>query len=177
MKKQFLFTLLASMLLVMNVNAQVDVQKEGYQFTLEKGLDCTDVKSQGSTGTCWSFATSSFLESELIRNGNGEHDLSEMHVVKNIYKDKARNYVLRQGKANFSQGSLSHDAINATMRNGLVPEEVFSGLDAGQKRHDHGEVSSVLKGMLDGVLKRKKLSPKWKQAFEAVLDVYFGEKP
>lgn len=162
---------------VFSLTAQVDMEKEGYQFTLEKTLDCTDVKSQGNTGTCWSFATSSFLESELIRSGKGKHDLSEMYIVKNIYKDKAKNYVLRQGKAQFSQGSLSHDVINAAFRNGIVPEEVFSGLDEGQKKHDHGEVSAILKGMLDGVLKRKRLSPKWKSAYEAVLNVYFGDTP
>ena len=29
--------------------------------------DANAVESQGQTGTCWSFAASSFLESELIR--------------------------------------------------------------------------------------------------------------
>ncbi len=148
-----------------------------YQFTTDKKLDCTAIKNQGRTGTCWSFATSSFLESELMRMGKGEHNLSEMHVVKNVYKDKARNYVLRQGKANFSQGSLSHDLIRTAAQQGLMPEDAFSGVLKGEKGHNHGEMEAALKGMLDGVLKQKRLSSKWKKAFNAVLDVYLGESP
>lgn len=157
------------------LTAQVQFDKKSkYQFLVQKKIDCTDVKSQGRTGTCWSFATASFLESEMIRKGNGYHDLSEMFVVRNIYKDKARNYVLRQGKANFSQGSLSHDLIRVAKRHGVVPESVYSGkLEEGQK-HDHGEMEAVLKGILDGVLKRKKLSKTWSKAFDCVIDTYLG---
>ena len=35
-------------------------------------LSVNDVESQGKTGTCWSYATASFLESELIRLGKGK---------------------------------------------------------------------------------------------------------
>ena len=76
-----------------------------YDFEIKNQLKCTEIKNQAKTGTCWSFASSSFMESELMRMGKGEHNLSEMFVVRNIYKDKARNYLLRQGKANFIQGS------------------------------------------------------------------------
>ena len=157
---------------------QVDVaEKSGYEFKTVEKIECTPVKSQGKTGTCWSFATSSFLESEVIRKGKGYHDLSEMFVVRNVYKDKAKNYVLRQGKANFSQGSLSHDLINVAHKYGVVPESVYSGKLDGAENHDHGEMIAVLKGMLDGVLKRKNLSPNWSKAFDCVVDVYLGEMP
>jgi len=148
-----------------------------YQFKIESNVNCTPVKSQDRTGTCWSFATSSFLESELIRMGKGEHDISEMYTVRNIYKDKARNYVLRQGKANFSQGSLAHDPIFVAYRNGIVPEEAYSGLLEGEKKHDHGEMQSMMKGMLDALIRRKKISNKWMPAIEQVLNVYLGEAP
>ncbi|MFK8100965.1 MAG: aminopeptidase C [Saprospiraceae bacterium] len=160
--------------------AQVDTKKKktsNYQFTVQEKIDCTPVKSQGRTGTCWSYATSSFLESELIRKGKGKHDLSEMFAVSNIYKDKARNYVYRQGKANFSQGSLAHDPIAVAKRYGIVPEAVYSGKEKEAKRHDHSEMEKALKGMLDGVLKQKRLSKKWFTAFQAVLDVYLGSTP
>lgn len=148
-----------------------------YDFEIEKKIDCTAVKSQDRTGTCWSFATASFIESELIRMGKGQHDLSEMFVVKNIYKDKARNYMLRQGKANFSQGSLSHDLIRVAAAEGLVPEKVYSGRLANEKKHNHGEMEAGLKGFLDGVRTQKRLSPKWKVAFDAILDTYIGATP
>ena len=148
------------------VNAQ-------YDFKEVKKLACTEVKSQDKTGTCWSFATSSFLESEILRIGKAEADISEMFIVSNIYQDKARNYLLRQGKANFSQGALSHDAIRAFDQFGAVPESVFSGLKDGQK-HNHSEMEAALKGMLDGILKQKRLSKNWQSAVKAILDVYIG---
>ena len=158
--------------------AQVDIEKKtGYEFETTNSIECTPVKSQGNTGTCWSFATSSFLESEIIRNGKGYHDLSEMFVVRNVYRDKAKNYVLRQGNANFSQGSLSHDLINVAKKYGVVPESVYSGKLDGAEKHDHSEMIAVLKGMLDGVIKRKNLSPQWPVAFDCVVDVYLGEMP
>lgn len=137
-------------------------------------IGCTPIKSQDRTGTCWSFSTCSFIESELMRMGKGQHDLSEMFVVRNIYRDKARNYVLRHGKANFSQGSLCHDFINTIARHGIVPDNVYSGKLDGAAKHDHGELEAVLKGYLDGLLTRKRLSDKWDDGFDAILDVYLG---
>ena len=147
-----------------------------YDFRDEVNAGCTSVKNQQKTGTCWSFATCSFLESELIKNGKGHLDLSEMFVVRNIYKDKARNYVLRQGKANFSQGSLAHDFVNTVGNYGIVPETVYDGKEQ-TNIHNHSEMEAVLKGMLDGLKDQKKLSTKWKDAFDAVLTTYIGEYP
>ena len=153
------------------------VKSGKYEFTIDTEISCSPVRSQDRTGTCWCFAGTSFLESELMRRSEGTHDLSEMFVVKNIYRDKALNYVLRQGKANFSQGALAHDYLNAIEKYGIVPEEVFSGKTVGEKAHNHGEMEVLLKGMLDGVVKQKKLSPRWNDAFGRVLDVYLGESP
>ncbi len=170
-------TLLSLLLMpFFSTNAQVEAVNE-YQFKLEATVSCTPVKSQDRTGTCWSYATSSFLESELIRMGKGEHDISEMYTVRNIYKDKARNYVLRQGKANFSQGSLAHDPMFVAYHHGIVPEEAYSGLLEGEEKHDHGEMQTMMKGMLDALLKRKNLSPKWKLAMDQILNVYLGAAP
>lgn len=148
-----------------------------YNFEIIYNCECTSVKNQQRTGTCWSYSTVSYLESELIRMGKPTFDLSEMHVVRNIYSDKARNYVLRQGKANFSQGSLGHDVMRAYKMNGIVPESVFSGLREGETVHDHSEMEAALKGMLDGIVKSKKPSSKWQNGFEAVMDVYMGDCP
>ena len=148
-----------------------------YKFNTETKIECTEVKNQARTGTCWSFATASFIESELIKAGKGQIDLSEMFVVRNIYEDKAHNYVLRHGKANFSQGSLAHDLIRMMEKNGVVPDDAYSGLVNQEKTHNHGEMEAGLKGFLDGILKQKNLSTKWKPAFNAVLDVYLGPEP
>lgn len=148
-----------------------------YDFKEDMRLDCTPVKNQARTGTCWSFATASFIEAEAMRKGHGEHNLSEMFVVQNIYRDKASNYILRQGKANFSQGALAHDLMRIMQNQGIVPEEVYSGLMPGEEKHNHSELEAGMKGFLDGVLKHRPVSPKWKAAFDGILVGYLGSAP
>jgi bleomycin hydrolase len=149
-----------------------------YTFSAEKMAPCTEIKNQQKTGTCWSFATTSFLESEAIRMGQKDIDLSEMYVVHNIYKDKAANYVLRQGKANFSQGALAHDLIRAVAKHGVIPESVYSGRDNEEESYNHSELEKGLKGFLDGIISAKKIdSYNWQNAVDAILDVYMGDTP
>ncbi|MCC6724356.1 MAG: aminopeptidase [Saprospiraceae bacterium] len=169
MKKTFLFA--AAMLVAFFAQAQ-------YQFTLTSDCNCTSIKNQQNTGTCWSFATSSFLESELIRMGKKEeYDLSEMFFVRQIYLDKAQNYVYRQGKAQFGQGGLSHDVIKAFVEAGAVPESVYSGKLAGDYMHDHSELEVALKGMLDVIAAQKRPSNKWLASTAGILDAYLGKAP
>lgn len=153
-----------------NISAQ-------YKFKAEKLVDNSEIKNQARTGTCWSFATASFIESELLRTNKGNVNISEMFIVRNIYKDKARNYILRQGKANFSQGSLSHDLIRMASKVGMVPESAYSGLVGDETSYDHSEMEKGLKGFLDGVKESKQLSTKWPMAFDCILDTYMGAAP
>lgn len=148
-----------------------------YSFSDVSMVQCTEVKNQARTGTCWSFATASFLESELQRMGKGTVNLSEMYVVRSIYKDKAMNYMMRQGKANFSQGSLAHDLIRIISKSGIVPESAYNGRLKAKAAYDHSEMEAGLKGFLDGVRTQKRLSPTWKVAFNDILDAYMGTVP
>ena len=156
--------------------AEEEVPRE-YTFDVKINLEHTDVKSQDQTGTCWCFAGASFIESELIRQGKGKHELSEMFVVRNIYFDKAQNFLLRKGKAQFSEGALAHDFLNAAGTYGLVPDEVYSGLTDGSQTHNHGEMAAVLEGMLKALVERRRLSDDWDEAYRAVLDTYLGSAP
>lgn len=79
---------------------------DGFRLNDLVSLPATSVKVQGMSGTCWSFAGISFLESELIRQTGQEYDLSEMFPVRQAYFEKARNYILRQGTARFTEGEL-----------------------------------------------------------------------
>lgn len=148
-----------------------------YQFNTSNDLACTAIKNQGRTGTCWSFTTVSYLESEILRQGKSLEDLSEMYIVRSTYLDKAKNYFLRQGKANFSQGSLSHDVIKAFARDGIVPDEVFSGLKDGVNRHDHNQLEKELKSFLDEQIKAQTPMVDWTPEFEAIMDKHLGEAP
>jgi bleomycin hydrolase len=120
-----------------------------YKFTDMIELSSSPVKSQGLTGTCWSFSTSSFIESEIKRITGKDIDISEMYHVRNTYPKKAWHYVMRQGKTQFSEGGLAHDVFNTIQEYGLVPESAFSGLDKEATSHNHAELVAVLKGMLD----------------------------
>lgn len=148
-----------------------------YEFKDAQRVDCSTVKSQDITGTCWSFSTASFLESELMRMGKHEVDISEMFIVRNIYLDKARNYILRQGATNFSQGALAHDLIRMADQKGLVLESDYAGLTGGDSIHNHSEMEAAMKGFLDGVKKQKTVSDKWMTAFGGILDAYMGALP
>ncbi len=140
-------------------------------------LSATPVKNQAMTGTCWSFSTTSLVESEAIRNTKQELDLSEMFTVRNIYIEKAKNYILRQGKAQFGEGGLGHDVIRAIGLYGAVPDEAYSGLKQGQKMHDHSKMVSQLQNYLDGLLKSRPLPDNWLDGYKKILDDNLGVAP
>jgi len=146
----------------------------GYKFKNVKEIKNTPVENQQATGTCWSFATTSFIEAELIRMGKEPMDLSEMYFVRYAYLDKADNYVRFHGTANFGQGGQAHDVINVVKKYGFVPEDQYKGLNYGSEIHNHSELVSVMKGFLDGMLKSSKPSQVWDVAFMAILDTYLG---
>ncbi|MDG1475527.1 MAG: C1 family peptidase [Vicingaceae bacterium] len=141
--------------------------------------DANPVESQGQTGTCWSFSTSSFLESEIIRTKKGTHNLSEIFVARQVYVRKAENFVGRHGKAQFGEGSLGHDLMNAIDKYGIVPTEVFDGLQLNSEKHNHAELANILEAFLKAIIqnKGKKLTPVWMDAYNALLDVYLGKFP
>lgn len=153
--------------------------KSEFQFTVVTQLDASSVKNQADTSTCWSFATSSFLESELLRMGKGTFDLSEMFFVRHVYPRKALNYVQRHGNSTFGPGSLSGDVLRTLAEHGAVPESVYDGKFIGQSKHNHREMDAVLAAMLDAIIanKGKRLSPAWRDAIEGALDAYLGPIP
>jgi bleomycin hydrolase len=148
------------------------------KFTILYDIETTPVKHQGKTGTCWNFATQSFLETELIRMGKGEYDLSEMYVVRNIYPIKAEKYIRYHGLTSFDQGGQAHDVLMAMDKYGLIPEEVYPGKISTEELHNHKEMVAVLKGSMDAVISTKgKISGNWKYVCGSVLDIYLGENP
>lgn len=162
--------------------AQDDVKaekEEGYVFTSVKDIPTTSVKNQYRSGTCWSFSSMSFLETELIRLGKGEHDLSEMFVVWNTYSQKSINTVRWHGNLNFGGGGAFHDVTWAFENFGAIPEEVYSGLEYGEEKHVHGELDALLEEYVETVIKNKnrKLSPAWHKGLNGILDAYLGEIP
>lgn len=153
----------------------------GYEFTDVKLIPTTPVKDQSRSGTCWCFSTLSFLESEILKAGGPEMHLSEMWIVRHSFMDKAEKYIRLHGELNFAEGGASHDVTEGIKAHGIVPFEVYPGLNYGTEKPDFHELSVVLKAYLDGVLKAaesgKPLSTAWKRGFNALLDEYFGPMP
>lgn len=153
-----------------------------YKFTKIASHEATPVESQGNTGTCWSFSALSFFESEMIRMGNKTPDLlSEMYVARKAYEAKAEKFIRMDGKSNFSQGGAFHDIPYVIERYGIVPLDVYKGLNYGTEQHNHSEMFAVLDGAMQGLLshlqnpKMKGLTSAWSVAMNGILDAYFGE--
>ena len=124
-----LATLTVGAFLTVATVANAQTKEEGYKFTDIKRLPTTSVKSQDRAGTCWSWSTISFLESEIMRMGKDSVSLAPLYVVWNTYHQKADKYVRMQGKMNFGQGGASADVTWAIKEHGIVPLELYTGLN------------------------------------------------
>ena len=172
------FILVTTMLLA-SLFLMAQNESNAYNFTVVKENPITNIKNQANSGTCWSFAGVGFLESELLRMGKGEYDLSEMYIVRRNYEDKAVKYARLQGSLNFSPGGSFADVIETLDEYGVVPVNEYQGLMYGEDNHKHGEIDNILSEYMKGVIanKNKKLSPVWFKGYNGILDAYFGEKP
>jgi bleomycin hydrolase len=152
---------------------------KGYEFTMLTSVPATSVKDQHRSGTCWSFAAVSFIEAELMRTGQGEHDLSEMFFVRKAYEMKADKYVRMQGKVNFGPGGLAMDVMRTWKDDGMVPNEAYDGVTTKDSLPVHGEMDGVLNAYVDAVIKNRnrELSSSWKVGYMGILDAYLGTVP
>ncbi len=177
MKFNFLSSLFIVFAFLTSTVAQT--QPEGYQFTMQKQLPVTSVKNQSRTNTCWSFSAISMLESELLKNGKGEYDLSEMFVVYHDYLKKAEKFVRMHGTIEFAAGGENNDVTDVFKEFGMVPETVFTGLKKGETSHNQFEMDKVLRAYVDGIEKSENqlLSPVWFSGFEGILQSYLGKLP
>ena len=156
---------------------EVQAQSQGDVFTIEKNNPATPVKSQGQTGTCWSFSTTSLLESQFLKTNKSDIDLSEMFTVYNIYIEKAKNYMLRQGHAQFGEGGLGHDVIRSMANYGAIPDTAFSGLKGESKTLNHSKMVYLLKEYLDNLLKTTPVAADWMDGYKKILDDFIGAPP
>lgn len=151
----------------------------GFDFKDNIVLPVTDVKDQHRTGTCWSFAGLSLLEAELLRLDKSSIDLSPMFIVYHTYLEKAEKFVRMHGNTNFSAGGALHDVTNMIKKYGIVPDEVYRGLQYGEEKHIHGELDQLLRNQVETIIKNpnRKISPVWNETIVATLNSYLGEIP
>ncbi|MDD5183639.1 MAG: C1 family peptidase [Paludibacter sp.] len=170
-----------SLLLLSGVTfAQKDTTAvDSFKFTTVKDNRITPIKNQASSGTCWSFSSLGFFESELLRMGKPAVNLSEMFVVHHSYSDKADKYVRMHGTNNFGGGGSFYDVLYVLKNYGIVPDSLMTGLNYGEKKHNHGELDALTEAYVKVIVTNpnKKLSTAWKTGFDGILDAYLGKCP
>lgn len=180
MKKHLSCLLLLGSCFYLQAQAPATNKKNSeYKFTTVKSIEATPVQNQGKTGTCWSFSTLSFFESEIMRAKKiKDVKLSEMFVVRKTYPLKAENYVRMHGNAQFAEGGEPSDVIYCWKNFGMVPREVYNGNL--KETYNHAAMDSTLLSEMKKVTdpKNQTIDPAaYKTTIEAVLDKYLGKAP
>jgi bleomycin hydrolase len=162
----------------LKINASEN-SKAAFQFTDVVNVENTSVKSQGSSGTCWSYSANSFLESEMIRMGKKPVELSQIFSARNAYVEKGRNYVRMHGSVALGDGGAFHDVINMYKKYGAVPQSVYTGLNYGTDKNKFAEMGALTEAFLKAVVTNPngELTPNWEKAYAAIIDSYLGQTP
>jgi len=134
--------------------------------------------SQGNTGTCWDFSTTSFLESEVYRIFKKKMKFSEIYTDYWEYVEKARRFVRERGDSEFGEGSEANAVTRIWKKYGVVPEKVYTGLLPGQKFHNHRSMYKEMHSYLLGLKK----SNAWNEqeaisTIKAIMNHYVGVPP
>jgi bleomycin hydrolase len=142
-------------------------------------VNCTPVKDQSMSGTCWSFSSNSFLESEMLRNRKETLDLSEMFVARYSYVRKVETWLKNKGVTFFTPGGQFHDVVWVMRHHGSVPEAVYNGRPGGETAHDHALLDTAIKHYTEGLLANKvyALSPGHYAWLDSVLNHHLGVVP
>lgn len=134
--------------------------------------------SQGNTSTCWSYSTTSFLETEAYRINKIQVKLSEMYTVYWEFVEKAREYVNTRGKSVFDEGSEANAVTRIWAKYGIVPYDTYTGLTEGRTFQNHDEMLTEMKDYLETV----KQTSSWNETeviatIKSIMDHYMGVPP
>ncbi len=135
-----------------------------------------DPVSQGQTGTCWSFSTTSFFESEVYRLTGKKVELSPIHTAYWEYVEKVKEFVRTRGKSIVEEGSEANAVSRIYKMYGVVPANACKGLLPGQQFHDHSEMINEIQTYLKNV----KTTNAWNEeevvaVTKSILNHYLGE--
>lgn len=134
--------------------------------------------SQGRTGTCWCFAGTSFLESEIYRQTGIKVRMSEMHTVYWETVEKAKRFVRERGDSEFSQGSQFNAVTRIWNLYGAVPLSAYPGKKEDQPFHDHRDLWNDMTKYLETVEETNAWNETTViQTIRSILDHYLGSPP
>jgi bleomycin hydrolase len=163
-----------------NDRPSIKVAQDKFGFVDSLRLDCPEVADQQMSGTCWCFSSLSFIESEMMHNGNpNPPNLSETFIVRQNYIDRAIKHVMLHGKMNFGQGSYFHDNTIIIRKHGIVPESAYPNSLPGSAYINHYPLEKELTQYIDSVAdnSNKKISTDWLDGYNKILDKYLGPVP
>lgn len=154
------------------------------QYKLPKSIDeftkfwHNEPISQGWSGMCWNFCTTSFFESEINRIYGKKVKISELYNTYWEYIEKARGFIQQRGNSVFGEGSQSNALIRLWRKYGCVPADAYTGMKEGQKFHAHEKMYNEMLSYLNSL----KTNNAWneEQAIEtikSILDYYIGKPP
>ncbi len=135
-------------------------------------------QSQGNAGTCWSFSTTSFYESEVLRLQNKKVEISEIYFAYCEYIEKARRFIDKRGNSAFSEGSEGNAVARILKIYGAVPDAAFTGLIDGRKFHSHAKMVEEMTAFLNSM----KTSNAWNveyglETIKSIMNHYIGVPP
>ncbi len=134
--------------------------------------------SQGNTSTCWSYSTTSLLETEAYRINKVKVKLSEMYTVYWEFVEKAKGYINTRGKSVFDEGSEGNAVTRIWSAYGVVPEDAYTGLTEGRKYQNHDEMLKEMKQYLESL----KATSSWDEGaavttIKSIMNHYMGVPP
>lgn len=145
---------------------------------LYKTVWYNNLLSQGNTGTCWSFSTSSFMESEVQRITGKEIDLSEMYTVYWEYVERTKYFVQHKGDMYLGEGSETNAIAKIMDLYGAVPFEAYTGQVNGLSFYNHEPMFQEIQAYFNLI----KANNEWDEdkavsKVKSILDKYIGKAP
>ncbi|SED08486.1 bleomycin hydrolase [Tenacibaculum sp. MAR_2009_124] len=150
------------------------------EYKIHYFIKSSPLKNQQSSGTCWSFATTSFIETEAIRLRKEPISLSPIFYVHPTYIEKAKKYIDSEGKSRLDSGDLTFSVLKGYSKYGAIPEIVYNGIIEEDWQHDHVEMDNAIEAMIKSIATSGygRIKPSsWKKALQGVLNAYLGKIP
>ncbi|NOT51586.1 MAG: hypothetical protein HOP10_09940 [Chitinophagaceae bacterium] len=146
---------------------------------LTDSVQCTNVKDQSQSPTCWAFGTNSLFESDILKITGKRLNLSEMFIARYAYIDKINMFLATRGKTYCEGGGQFHDVLRVIDRYGIVPEDAYPGRPNGESSHNHAELDTTMKEFMYDLLEQGKteLSGDDLRRVNKILDQYLGKVP
>jgi len=134
--------------------------------------------SQGSSGTCWSYSATSFMEAESYRITGKKTKLAEIYTVYWEYVERAQMFVSTHGDTYLGEGSESNAILRIMRNHGMMPQIAYTGLVNGLNYNDHGAMFEEYEAYLKSV----KETGNWNEvevteSVKKILEKYMGTPP